>query len=434
MREMKDSGIEWIGKIPKEWKLCRFKNIAELYTGNSIKDQEKHQYEDSIEARPYIATKDINITFSSANYKNGLYVKLDDCSFKIAPVNSTLMCIEGGSAGRKKVKLSKEVSFVNKLCCFFSKKVDNTYLYYFLCSPNYEKVFTNNLTGLIGGVSVSVLKNIPFILPIPAQQHRITAYLDNKCGKIDAIIAHEQTVIEKLKAYKQSIITEAVTKGLNPHVKMKDSGIEWIGEIPEKWEVVKAKHVFQRIGDVDHYMPKSIESGIPYLMTGDLKEATSKIDFRGCKKISLNNYKKLSNKIKADVGDVIFARYATIGTLCYVDTQEEFIVSYSCVTIKPKMKILKGKFLFYYLKSSSFIEDVKQYINSNTQGNIGIDSLNKVKIVLPSMFVQQQIADYLDQKCAKIESSITKKQSVIDKLTEYKKSLIYEVVTGKKEV
>jgi type I restriction enzyme S subunit len=241
-------------------------------------------------------------------------------------------------------------------------------------------------------------------------------------------------VIEKLKEYKLSLITEAVTKGLNPDVPMKDSGVEWIGEIPVGWECVRAKYVIQKIGDIDHYMPESVESGVPYLMTGDLKGLTSEINFEICKKISISDYKKLSKKIKPDLGDIIFARYATIGTLCYVNIENEFIVSYSCVIIKTKMGILDGKFLLYYFKSSAFMEDIKQYINSNTQGNVGIDSLRRAKIVLPNMFIQQQIASYLDNKCNGIDSAIAKKQFVIDKLTEYKKSLIYELVTGKKEV
>ena len=114
----KDSGIAWIGKIPSEWKVCRIKNSASLYTGNSIKDEEKDYYTDYKNARPYIATKDIDATYLSANYENDLYIKTGDSKFRVAPKNSSLVCIEGGSAGKKKAFLEQEVSFVNKLCCF----------------------------------------------------------------------------------------------------------------------------------------------------------------------------------------------------------------------------------------------------------------------------------------------------------------------------
>lgn len=120
---MKDSGIEWIGEIPTNWKVCRFKNVANLYTGNSIKDNEKDNYLDSYDAIPYISTKDITKDFCTIDYNNGLYTKREDCNFRKAPLNSTLMCIEGGSAGIKKAKTNQEVSFVSKLCCFNGIKI-----------------------------------------------------------------------------------------------------------------------------------------------------------------------------------------------------------------------------------------------------------------------------------------------------------------------
>ena len=132
MREMKDSRIEWIGKIPANWEICRFKNVANIFTGNSIKDSEKDNYSEKNNAIPYISTKDITKGFCTIDYDNGLYTNKEDYNFRKAPLNSTLMCIEGGSAGIKKAKTNQEVSFVNKLCCFNGVKIKNDYLYYFL--------------------------------------------------------------------------------------------------------------------------------------------------------------------------------------------------------------------------------------------------------------------------------------------------------------
>ena len=150
--------------------------------------------------------------------------------------------------------------------------------------------------------------------------------------------------------------------------KMKDSGIEWIGEIPEGWEITKIKHIVSSVTDIDHFMPDSAEFGIPYLMIGDLKDLSSSIDWDSSKKISIEDYKKLSIKSRPQIGDIIFARYASIGTTCYIDTDRDFLVSYACLTIHPSDLII-GKFLSYYLKSSSFAEDVLRRTNSNTQGN-----------------------------------------------------------------
>lgn len=426
MREMKDSGVEWIGEIPEDWEICRFKNVAELYTGNSIKDEEKEQYEDSVDARPYIATKDIDITFGNVNYTNGLFVKLDDYSFKIAPRNSTLMCIEGGSAGRKKAKLSNDVAFVNKLCCFFSNKVDNTFLYYFLCSPNYEKEFTNNMSGLIGGVSVSVLKNISFLLPPPEHQHRIADYLDNKCAKIDAIITREQAVIEKLKAYKLSVITEAVTKGLNPDVPMKDSGIDLCNKIPEQWTVSRIKYLFQ-LRDEKNYLPlEEVRLLSLYAEFGVFPHGEQ--DERGNKAVTADGYKAVYEK--DIVVNIILAWMGAIGVSSY-----DGVTSPAYDIYKPFSNV-NSKFYHHLFRTKAFSSECYKYGRGimAMRWRTYSTEFKSIFVPVPPVEEQQQIVDYLDIKCAKINSAIDKKQAVIDKLTEYKKSLIYEVVTGKKEV
>lgn len=431
MRVMKDSGVEWIGEIPKEWEVCRFKNVAQLFTGNSIKDDDKMNYEDATEARPYLATKDIDVIFSTANYDNGLYVKRDDITFKVAPVGSTLMCIEGGSAGRKKTKLIQDVSFVNKLCCFQSEIVSESYLYYFVCSPNYEKEFNNNITGLIGGVSVSVLKNIPFLLPPPEQQHRISSYLDNRCAKIDAIIAREQVIIEKLKAYKFSIITEVVTKGLNPKVTMKDSGIEWIGEIPEHWDLTRLSELCSRaitygivkLGEED-------DTGVKVLRCSDVKPGyIDDSHIRTVKKVLSDEY----SRTILEGGEVIINVRGTLGGCAIVP------YDYAGYNIAREVAVVPvstacNRYVMYCLLSTSFSSYQDYSLRGVIYIGLNINLLSRYQMQQPPINEQQDIADYLDIKCSKIDSAIDKKQAVIDKLTEYKKSLIYEVVTGKKEV
>ena len=215
---------------------------------------------------------------------------------------------------------------------------------------------------------------------------------------------------------------------------MKNSGIEWIGEIPEHWEIIKTRHIVKDIGDIDHYMPESVAAGIPYLMTGDLKDFVSEVDFDSCKQVAIDNYLKLSKKVKIEKGDLIFARYATIGTVCLVDVDKDFLVSYSCVIVKVDPNLIESKFLMYYYKSTAFLEEILKFSNANTQSNIGKDSMQKAKICTPPIKEQKEIIRYLEKKCSSIESLLKSKQAVIDKLTAYKKSLIYEVVTGKKEV
>ena len=209
---------------------------------------------------------------------------------------------------------------------------------------------------------------------------------------------------------------------------MKASGIEWIGEIPEGWEITKIKHIVSSVTDIDHFMPDSAEFGIPYLMIGDLKDLSSSIDWDSSKKISIEDYKKLSIKSRPQIGDIIFARYASIGTTCYIDTDRDFLVSYACLTIHPSDLII-GKFLSYYLKSSSFTEDVLRRTNSNTQGNVGKDSLVNATIVLPSIIEQTQIANFLDAKYSDINAMLSKTRSSIEEYKKLKQAVITQAVT-----
>ena len=210
--------------------------------------------------------------------------------------------------------------------------------------------------------------------------------------------------------------------------KMKDSGIEWIGEIPEGWKVAKIKHTVSSVTDIDHFMPDSVEAGIPYLMIGDLKELASSIDWNSTKKISLEDYAKLSAKSHPQKGDIIFARYASIGTTCYIDVSLNFLVSYACLTIRPNNLIL-GKFLCYYLKSPSFAEDILRKTNSNTQGNVGKESLINATIILPPINEQEKIVDILDSECSRIDAMLAKTRSSIEEYKKLKQAVITQAVT-----
>lgn len=204
-----------------------------------------------------------------------------------------------------------------------------------------------------------------------------------------------------------------------------------VGMIPEDWEVFGLSHVLNGIADVDHYMPKTEKHGIPYVMTGDLKELVGDIDFDNCKKISTTAYKKLTKKVKNVKGDIILARYATVGTVSFVNIDFDFIVSYSCVTIKPDTSKLVGLFLYYYFKSSIFKSEVENKVNANIQDNVGIGDLVKMKIPLPPTLAEQAaIATALsdvDGLIANLDQLITKKKAM-------KQGAMQQLLTGKTRV
>ena len=424
----KDSGIAWIGNIPSEWKTCRIKDTSLLYTGNSIKDEEKDSFQDMNEARPYIATKDIDATYMSANYNNGLYIKHTDCNFRIAPPSSTLMCIEGGSAGRKKAFIDQEVSFVNKLCCFAPfEGVYGKYIYYFLCSPNFEDIFNSKITGLIGGVNIPTLKNIECLLPSISEQKAIATYLDEKCGEIDSLISLQEEMISELQAYKQSVITEAVTKGLDPNVPMKDSGVEWIGMIPEIWKLARIGNFFRlrterNTKPMEEVQLLSLYTGIGVFPHGEQEE-------RGNKAVTVDGYKIVhKNDI---IVNIILAWMGAIGVSNY-----DGVTSPAYDIYIPNLARVVPHYFHYVFRTKGFAGECYKYGRGimMMRWRTYSTEFKQISIPLPPLSEQQTIASYLDEKTSQIDSLIAIKQEKITELKDYKKSIIYEYVTGKKKV
>lgn len=436
MREMKDSGFEWIGEIPSEWELCRLKNVASLYTGNSIKDELKENYEDPINAHPYISSKDIDTDIQTINYENGMYVKEDDDSFAVAHSGDTLMCIEGGSAGKKKALLNRKVSFVNKLCCFSPINVKAKYLFYYLMSPGFEKEFCKYISGLIGGVSVSILKDFCFHLPEKEEQTRISDFLDKEISEIDSIIAKTKDSIEEYKKLKQSIITEAVTKGLDPNAEMKDSGIEWIGSYSSKARIIRLKYYSYMKGRIGWQGLKSndfIDEG-PYCITGTDFE-NGKVNWNKCYHVSKERY-EMDPYIQVKNGDLLITKDGTIGKLAIIDDiPGEACLNSHLLIIRPLKHVFTNKYLYYVMMSNIFIK----YYNligsgKTTMASLSQENTGNFSFPVFDLPTQEQIIRYLDKKCIKYDALISKKEQVITELEQYKKSLIYEYVTGKKEV
>ena len=208
--EYKDSGIEWIGEIPKGWSIRKIKYICSIYTGNSISDTEKDNYTDEENAVPYIATKDINILNNEINYENGMYIPYDDNDFKVAPKNSILLCIEGGSAGKKIAYTEKEVCYVNKLCNFITNDSFNSkYLYYTLTTPKYKEYIKSLSEG--ANINNLKIKDIQkYIIPIfPLnEQSQIVSHLDKLSSKVRAIEEKYQKIVEECDALKQAMLRD----------------------------------------------------------------------------------------------------------------------------------------------------------------------------------------------------------------------------------
>lgn len=440
VRKTKDSGVEWIGGIPEHWEVRKLGNIADFYTGNSIKDSEKDKYSNSNNSIPYITTKDVNFD-NTINYENGMYIKKSDKTFKRTYIESILICIEGGSAGKKIARLNQEVSFGNKLCSIFSVNLLNKFLYFYILGPSFENSFFSRITGLIPGVNLIDLSEIDLVIPPQNEQEVIANFLDKKTSQIDHIIKKSKESIEKYKRYKESLITEIVTKGLDKNVPMKNSGIEWIGDIPEHWEVMRLKELFRFSSGLTITKADLLDKGFKVINYGEIHSKYKfDLDVNRDRLKSVNEeYKQTKSSALVKKGDFIFC-----------DTSEDIEGSGNCVliqednndfifagshTVIAKLKIkVHPRYIRYMLSANSIKEQIGAKVVGIKVYSITQAILKEIYGIIPSYQEQEAIANFLDKKTSQIDKIISEKERLIEKLETYKKSLIYEYVTGKKEV
>ena len=422
-RLMKDSGVEWIGKIPLDWEVGKFNRV--LSKKKVICNHYNNEKILSLTMKG-VVVRDLN------NPQGKMPATFD--GYQKVEKGNLLLCLFDIDVTPRCVGIIRNDGLTSPAYSQYvlKDKSSLSYYYYLLLALDNDKVLVHMTKSLRHTLKDNDFRNLFTIIPPLFEQQKIADFLDEKIAYIDSIIRDTKQSIEDLKKYKQAIITETVTKGLDSNVNMKNSGIEWIGEIPDSWNISKLSRLVKKIGDVDHRMPEGKSEGIPYVSPLNFV-GENEIDFDSAKKISQDDYIDLSKKIKPEPGDIIFARYATIGTVRIVAEKRDFLASYSCLIIKTNEKI-KSDFLYYYLKSKVVFGEVEYRKKSNTQSNIGLEDLKQFKVPVPSLKTQENIVSFLNKKVNEINTIVRQKEQLIKEFETYKKSLIYEYVTGKKEV
>lgn len=412
----KDSGIAWIGEIPEHWdknKIIRLFSI--IGSGTTPKSSKEDNYIGSVN---WIQSGDINGGYIE-NCKNTISdtALKEYPTLKIYKAPFIIVAMYGASVGN--ISISNIDGCVNQACCVMNETKQNfKYLFYAMNSVKRYLIYKAEGGGQ-PNISQDKIKNTWMPIPPFEEQQSIATYLDQKCGEIDELITLQEEMITKLQSYKQSVITEAVTKGLDKNVPLKDSGIEWIGEIPEHWEVKRLKNVCSQINIKEN----SKENSLPYIGLENIESGSGRyID-------TTSEVEGMANRFCKN--NVLFGKLRPYLSKVYL-AEKDGICSTEFIVYDTKSN--NCRFIHKLLLSQAFIE----VVNSSTYGakmpRANSDFINNIYVQIPPLSEQQSIANYLDQKCSEIDELISIKQQKIEKLKDYKKSLIFECVTGKRKV
>ena len=312
----------------------------------------------------------------------------------------------------------------------------NRFILYLLMNDDFKQSAVSAMTGSAGlkRVPSEFVMNYEFYLPPLSEQHAIATYLDRKCGQIDDIIADLQRQIARLESYKKSLISETVTKGLNPDVPMKDSGIEWIGQMPEHWDVSRLKYCCEvKTGPFGTQLSAEeyVDEGIPIINVKNI----------GYGSIKDEDLDQIPDAVKERLfahvlqkGDIVFGRKGAVDKHAIINSQHDgWVQGSDCMRVRIKSEI-KPEFLNYYFGAVGYGEYVLVNSVGATMASVNAEILNNSVIVFPGLEEQRAIATYLDRKCAEIDTILDDKRKQVENMKNHRKSVIYEYVTGKKRV
>ena len=428
--EYKDSGVEWIGEIPSHWVICPLKyhtrhniNLLPEDTHSSYKLQ-------------YIEISDVN--------SNGDILGKTEYKFEDAPSRCRRVLYKGDVLISTVRTYLKSISFIEEdvndwVCstgfCVLSSNPSlvSKFLFYMVRTEWFvSQVISNSVGVSYPAITPTDLVDLDILFsPLPEQQ-QIVSYLDEKTQQIDQLIQNKEQKIKLLQEKRTAVINHAVSKGLNPDVEMKNSGVEWIGEIPKGWTWVKLKFISNQVVDGTHNTPEYVENGIPFLRVTDIHEET--VDLTKVKFISTKEHEELSKRCKPEKGDLLLSKNGTIGITKVVDWDFEFSVFVSLCLIKFKKDLYSPYFFSYLFQSTVIDEQIRKSSKTSTVTNLHLDQIREFSLIEPTLFEQTQIVSYLDEKNKQIDQLISQEQRKIELLKEYRQSLISDAVTGKIDV
>jgi type I restriction enzyme S subunit len=425
--EYKDSGIDWLGKIPKHWIL------KPLFT--LMKERNERN----------IGNKEQNIL--SLSYGKIIRRNVDD-NFGLLPASfETYQIVQDGNIIMRltdlqndkrslRIGLVKEFGIITSayVCLEIIQELEISFAYSLLHSYDLTKIFYSLGGGVRQSMNYEDLKRLPILCPPLEEQKQIATFLDRATTEIDQIIEQQKQLITLLEEERTTVISHAVTKGLDPSVPLQDSGIEWLGKIPKHWDVKRLKHTCSVIKDGTHQPPQRTENGFPLLSVRNIIDGKF-VNLEDDSLISEQDFKELQRSFIVQENDVLLAIVgATLGKVAIVEEMPPFTIQRSLAFFRPRSPILYYRYLSAFLQSSIFQRLLWKNVGFSAQPGIYLGVLGNLHTLIPPISEQQAIALFLDQETARIDEAINNVRSQIEKLEEYRTVLISDAVTGKIDV
>lgn len=428
---MKESGIDWIGQIPEEWEVIKFKYLGDVKQGLTYSPSDIVDKDEGI-----LVLRSGNIQNGILDFNNNVYVKTKVAESIVLRKNDILITARNGSPALigKNAIIDTDITatFGAFMMIFRANKSLFSMFAFYLMNVSFNFYRTFFTTSTVNQLTAAIFNGIEVPLPSISEQQKIADFLDKKTAQLDKVKALLEEQILKLKDYRASLIYETVTKGLDKTVPMKDSGIDWIGQVPQGWGVSKLKNLL-KIKDGTHDTPSYVDSGIPLITTKNINSFSNYIDFSTAKNISYKDYILINRRSDVEYGDILMPMIGTVGGAVQVTTKNSFSIK-NVALFKAGFDLIMSKYLYYQLNSDIVNNQLEFLMSGGVQSFVSISILEQLQIINPSEKDKKKIVRFLDEKTQKIDKLIQIKNQQIENINKQRQTLIYDYVTGKRRV
>lgn len=425
------SGLPFLGDLPEHWTVRPLSGAFQFIGSGTTPNTDSPEFYDGGDI-PWVNTGDLNdgnLYDCEKRVAEGAILR--HSALKLYPVNSVVIAMYGATIG--KLALLKFPATVNQACCAFGgrSEIEPRFLFYTLLALR-AHIISLAYGGGQPNISQQALRSLRVPKPTLAEQIAIASFLDRETAKIDALVEEQQRLIGLLKEKRQAVISHAVTKGLDPNVPMKDTGVEWLGEVPQHWTPIQLGRLCRQVSDGPHFSPKYVDEGVMFLSARNVKVDGWSLD--DAKFISEEDCAEFDRRVIPERGDILYTKGGTTGIARVVDLDQRFQVWVHIAVLKIDLAATNPYYLAYALNSFACYEQSQLYTQGATNNDLGLTRLIKIWLALPPFDEQGKIATDLKKETERLDELIRVAEQGIELLRARRAALISAAVTGKIDV